>query len=132
VIGIIRVCVFTQAFYEPQDGRFETGWGPSLNAIETSLGIMTACLPTLSPLLRKWFPRIFRNFRRAGTEQRRYYEQGGSSGGKEHERHVQMQDFSHRHNPRSISNSTAESQEGFFKHAGIRKTTNVSTLLLSP
>ena len=126
MIGIIRVCVFTQAFYEPQDGRFETGWGPSLNAIETSLGIMTACLPTLSPLLRKWFPRIFRNFRRAGTEQRRYYEQGGSSGGKEHERHVQVQDFSHRHNPRSISNSTAESQEGFFKHAGIRKTTNVS------
>lgn len=87
---------------------------------------MTACLPTLSPLLRKWFPRLFRNFRRGGSEQRRYYEQGGS--GKE--RAVQMQDFSHRNNARSVSNSTAESQEGFFKHAGIRKTTDVSTPLL--
>lgn len=119
--------MLTQGFYEPQDGRFECTWGPSLNTIETSLAIMTANLPTLSPLLREWFPGLFRNFRRGNTDQRRYIDQEVS--GKE--RSVQMQDFSHRHNARSVSNSTAESQEGFFKHAGIRKTTDVSTPLLS-
>lgn len=88
------------------------------------MAIMTACLPTLSPLLRKWFPRLFRNSRRSGSEQNRYCERGEN--GKE--RAVKLQDFSHqRPNTRSVSNSATQSQERILDPAGIRKTTDVST-----
>lgn len=126
--------MYADAFYESQEYLFTVSWGPALNAIETSLAIMTASLPTLSPLLRKWFPRLFRNCRSGVSGQARYYKQRGSGNG----RAVKMTDFSRRHpSARSASHSTTESQQGMFDPAGIRKTTDVShifslTLLDSP
>lgn len=115
--------MYADAFYESQEYLFTVSWGPSLNTIETSLAIMTASLPTLSPLLRKWFPRLFRNFRSGGSGQGRYYQQRGSV----KERTVRMQDLSQRRpNTRSVSHSPAQSQEGTLDPAGIRKTTDVS------
>lgn len=129
IMGIIRLCVLIEAYYEPKIGGYMDSWGPCLNTVESSLGIMTGCLPTLSPLLREWFPRAFSNLRRGGTDQNGFSGHGsgvgGAGGGKG--KGVAMSDFSHRHNPRSVSESTTESRQGFFKHSGIRKTTDVST-----
>lgn len=135
MIGIARLCLFTAAYYDDEAPTFTVTWGPSLNTLETSLAIMTASLPTLSPLLRAWFPRLFRNMRRSGgggganEQRRRYYNTSHSGSGAKDRAVVQMSDFSHRQNARrTTSESTTESQEGIFKHAGIRKTTDVSTL----
>lgn len=129
-MGIIRLCVLIDAYYEPKEGGYMDSWGPCLNTVESSLGIMTGCLPTLSPLLREWFPRLFSSLRRGGTDQNGFSSNqgggGGGAGGKGRAA-VAMSDFSHRHNPRSVSESTTESQQRFFKHSGIRKTTDVST-----
>lgn len=114
----------TETYFEP-DGRFMDSWGPSYGAIETSLAIITACLPALLPLLRAWFPQLFRNSRSQASQGRRYYPQRRN----ENEASIRMQDFSHkRGNLRFGSNSTAESHEQLFTSAGIRKTTDVGRL----
>ncbi|KAG8167137.1 hypothetical protein KVR01_002826 [Diaporthe batatas] len=110
IMGIIRLCVLVDAYYEPRVGGYMDSWGPCLNTLESSLGVMTGCLPTLSPLLREWFPRAFGGLWRGGTEQNGFPSQGASRNGKGRAAAggggggvVALSDFSRRHhNPRSI------------------------------
>lgn len=110
----------TEAYFEPKVPFRET-WGPSINGIETSLAIVTANLPALRPLLRTWFPRLFRSA--ASSESERRYAEGSTA----NERSLKMRDLSHRRpDDRCGSDSTTESQEQIFPSAGIRRTTDVS------
>ncbi|ROW05705.1 hypothetical protein VMCG_05214 [Cytospora schulzeri] len=58
IIGILRVIGFANFFWT-SDYDFTNSWGPSYSSIEPNLAIIAACTPSLRPLLRKWFPRIF-------------------------------------------------------------------------
>ncbi|POS74032.1 hypothetical protein DHEL01_v207574 [Diaporthe helianthi] len=112
IMGIIRLCILVNAYYEPTAGGYMDSWGPCLNTVESSLAIMTGCLPTLSPLLRVWFPRAFGNLRhhRRGTTTTTTDQNGCSSssgkgggvGARTMTTTVAMSDFIQRLNPRSI------------------------------
>lgn len=119
--------MLAEQYWEPPEIRFMDTWGPTYAATETNLAIITACLPALRPLLRKWFPKTFGNSSNEGSgalDERSYYTGGRSV----NEGSIRMQDFSHkRGNVRNGSNSTTESHEALTKSVGIRRTTNVSS-----
>ncbi|KAI3393106.1 hypothetical protein diail_4735 [Diaporthe ilicicola] len=125
IIGIIRVIAFSHFFWNPEYD-FTNTWGPSYSAIEVNLAITAACIPALRPLLRTWFPRLFRtsSSKQSGSYQKhRYYAEGRSG----NDRSIRMQNMGHtRANVRGGRDSPTDSQEEMFKSAGIMKTTNVN------
>lgn len=126
IFGIVRFCVLAEEYIEPSNIRFMETWGPSFAAFETNLAIITACLPALRPLFRKWFPNVFVD---SSNEESGAAEEQTDHTGIEsvNDRSIRMRDFSHkRGNVRCGSNSTAGSHEPILASAGIRKTTDVS------
>ncbi|KAG6353988.1 hypothetical protein INS49_004959 [Diaporthe citri] len=123
--GIVRFCVLAEEYFEPPKIRFMQTWGPSFAPFETNLAIITACLPALRPLFRKWFPNVFVSS--SNEESRAAEEQRDHTGvGSGNDRSITMRDFSHkRGNVRCGSNSTAGSHEPIIDSAGIRKTTDI-------
>lgn len=134
-MGIVRFCTLVDYYVDPSpDYGFGQTWGPAYAQLETSIAIITACLPVMYPLLRRWFPRVFGgpgSGKRSGAEegQRAGYAAGGSGAGEGAS--VRMRDFGQRRSSvRLWSDSNAESNEELFKPAGIVKTTHVSLLLM--
>ncbi|KAK2613378.1 hypothetical protein N8I77_000296 [Diaporthe amygdali] len=127
IIGIIRVVAFSKFFWSPAYD-FANTWGPSYSAIEINLAITAACIPALRPLLRTWFPRLFRtsHSKQSGPYQKqRYYAEGRS----DNDRSIKMQSMGHtRADVRSGRDTPTDSREEIFKSSGIMKTTNVSQL----
>lgn len=124
IIGILRVIAFSHFFWDPSYD-FANTWGPSYSAIEINLAITAACIPALRPLLRRWFPRMFRN---ASSEQsgpyqkQRNYGEGRSANSKS----IRLESLGQtRADIRSGARSPADSQEEIFNSDGIMKTTNV-------
>ncbi|KAL1882853.1 hypothetical protein Daus18300_000491 [Diaporthe australafricana] len=125
IIGIIRVIAFSRFFWSP-GYDFGNTWGPSYSAIEINLAITAACVPALRPLLRTWFPRLFRTSvsKESGSCQKHPYCAEGRSG---NERSIRMHSMGHtRANMRSVRESPTDSQEEIFRPVGIMKTTNVN------
>lgn len=124
IIGILRVIAFSHFFWDPSYD-FANTWGPSYSAIEINLAITAACIPALRPLLRRWFPQLFRgsSSKESGPYQKqRYYEEGRSA----NSRSIRMQSLGHtRADIRSGAESPTGSQEEIFKSDGIMKTLNV-------
>lgn len=124
IIGILRVIAFSHFFWDP-GYDFTNTWGPSYSAIEINLAITAACIPALRPLLRRWFPQLFRNSssNQSGPYQKqRYYGEGRSA----NSRSIQLHNIGQtRADIRSGAESPTESQEEMVNSNGIMKTTNV-------
>lgn len=58
VAGALR-CYAVELMTENEDTTWNFGRGFIWSSIEPSLGIISACLPTLRPLVRKYFPTVF-------------------------------------------------------------------------
>lgn len=134
-MGIARFCVFAELYVEPStDSNFLQSWGPTYGPLETNIAIMTACLPVMYPLLRRWFPRVFggpSSGKRSAAEkqERSGYAARAIRAGEEGS--IRMQDFGQRRGSVHLwSDSNAGSNEELFKPAGILKTTHVSLLLM--
>lgn len=123
IIGILRVIAFSHFFWDP-GYDFTNTWGPSYSAIEINLAITAACIPALRPLLRKWFPQLFRNSssNQSGPYQKqRYYEEGRSA----NSRSIQLQNIGQTRADIRSTEPPSESQEEIFNSNGIMKTTDV-------
>ncbi|KAK4042521.1 hypothetical protein C8A01DRAFT_33464 [Parachaetomium inaequale] len=58
IISVLRLYFIVQLWYfTPQDTHYSLGY--TLNTIEVNLAIVTATMPTLWPLARRWFPAVF-------------------------------------------------------------------------
>lgn len=134
-MGIVRFCTLTDTYVDPlPNNRWMQTWGPAYGPLETSIAIITACLPVMYPLLRRWFPRVFGgpgSGKRSGAEKEGRTGYAAGRGKVEDEGSMRMRDFSQRRGSVHLwSDSNAESNEELFKPAGIIKTTHVSLLLV--
>lgn len=127
IIGILRVIAFSHFFWDPSYD-FANTWGPSYSAIEINLAITAACIPALRPLLRRWFPHLFRSASSSGQsgpyhQKQRYYGQEGRSA---NSKSIRLESIGQtRADVRSGARSPTDSQERIFGSNGIVKTTNV-------
>ncbi|EUC27000.1 hypothetical protein COCCADRAFT_10268 [Bipolaris zeicola 26-R-13] len=58
IISAIRLNMLIGPHYDWNDITWQIGTVASLSTLETSLGIMCACIPTLRPLLKRFSPRM--------------------------------------------------------------------------
>jgi hypothetical protein len=62
IIGVVRLVTLIQAYYFIHVSNHPTAPKPSvaftISAIETNVAILTASVPALKPLFRRWFPRL--------------------------------------------------------------------------
>ncbi|KAG8169934.1 hypothetical protein KVR01_000679 [Diaporthe batatas] len=124
IIGILRVIAFSRFFWDP-NYDFGNTWGPSYSAIEINLAITAACIPALRPLLRRWFPQLFRN---ASSEQSGPYQQQRycGEGRSTNSNSMRLGSLGQtRADLRSGAPSSTDSQEEIFKSNPIMKPTNV-------
>lgn len=57
MIGVLRVIAFARLFFE-RDTTYDFGntWGPSWSTIEPNVAIVAACIPSMTPIFRRWLP----------------------------------------------------------------------------
>lgn len=55
----MRIVAFKHFFFDKETYDFGDTWGPSYSTIEPNVAIIAACIPSLTPLLRRWLPRVF-------------------------------------------------------------------------
>ena len=124
IIGILRVIAFSKFFWDPSYD-FTNTWGPSYSSIEPNLAIIAASVPSLRPLLRKWFPGIFSqsSSKQTGRYHKHHDYVNASSG---HSRSIHLQDLGQSRAKVQSGHSPDDSQEEIITSAGIMKTTMVS------
>ncbi|RYC64750.1 hypothetical protein CHU98_g1446 [Xylaria longipes] len=61
IIGAVRLYNVYKLFFAPPGPHYDPyyDFGISLNALEVNLAIVSAAVPALRPLFRKWFPSLF-------------------------------------------------------------------------
>ncbi|CAN8103497.1 unnamed protein product [Discula destructiva] len=57
-VGITRLAMFRIAWTDRDKLDYWDSWGPALGQIESALAIITACIPTLRPVVATWMPSI--------------------------------------------------------------------------
>lgn len=55
----MRIVAFKHFFFDTETYDFGNTWGPSYSTIEPNVAIIAACIPSLTPLLRRWLPGVF-------------------------------------------------------------------------
>lgn len=138
VIGIIRVIDVHKIFFgkpDPTEDHFHS-ITVVYSSVEVNLAILTATIPTLRPLMRKWFPSLFGGTS-ANTSANRYYGSGyGSRSRGAHtldSRHddsngMTLKDLrsSRIHQTEITSGSPNSSEEEIIRYPGIMRTTDVN------
>lgn len=124
IIGMLRVIAFANFFWNP-GYDFTNSWGPSYSSIEPNLAIIAACIPSLRPLLRQWFPRIFSqsSSKQTGRYQKQHDYGNARSG---HARSTHLHDIGLTRAEVQSGLSRDDSQDDILTCAGIMKTTMVS------
>lgn len=79
LIGILRVFAFRHLFFD-KGYDFGNSWGPTYSIIEPCLAIACGCVPSIRPLLLKWFPRVFQRTVPSGKSTGPYHDLSGSFG----------------------------------------------------
>lgn len=138
IIGIIRVIDVYHLFFSKPDPNKDPYHSITLvySSVEVNVAILTATIPTLRPLVRKWFPGLFAGSS-ANTGANRYY--GSRYGSRSRGMHtlesrhddsngMPLKDIrnSRIHQTEITSGSPNTSEEEIIRYPGIMRTTDVN------
>lgn len=136
-MGIIRVIDVYRIFFTKPDPNVDPYYNISVvySSVEVNLAIITATIPTLRPLFRKWFPNLFSGSS-GRSNGRPYYNTYGSRSRGAHTLQSDDRDPSNivslkkmggarAHQAEVTTASPNTSEEEIMRYHGIMRTTNV-------